>query len=165
MSKNAQWVLAGILAVVLIFFLRAATNPPAATVQVETDAALDEGPRMVPRSERSEEFMAEMIRRAEQREADRKRREEANKPNLELLEASATSSEYSTTVTGKIRNNSSKTYQYAQVRFQMYDSNGNRVGSALGNITGLEPGQIWRFKALYAGENGDRYRLDEITGF
>ena len=87
------------------------------------------------------------------------------KPRLELLESKGTTNEYSTTITGKIKNNTSRTYTYVQVLFDVYDSSGNRVGSAIGNINNLGPLETWKFQAVYIGEDGKRFRLDEITGF
>ena len=87
------------------------------------------------------------------------------RPHLELLSSKGTTNEYSTTVTGKIKNNTSQTYTYVQVLFDVYDSSGHRVGSAMGNINNLGPQETWRFNAVYIGEDGHRFRLDEITGF
>ena len=86
-------------------------------------------------------------------------------PDLELRSSTGMKSSYAFTVTGTIRNNSGRSYSYAQVLFDVYDSGGIRVGSAMGNINNLGPHETWRFKAVYLGDNGRRYRLDEITGF
>ena len=87
------------------------------------------------------------------------------RPHLELLSSKGTTNEYSTTITGKIKNNTSQTYTYVQVLFDVYDSSGNRVGSAIGNINNLGPLETWKFQAVYIGEDGKRFRLNEVTGF
>ena len=88
------------------------------------------------------------------------------RPHLELLSSEASSNSFSMTITGKIKNNHvQKTYTFVQVLFDVYDSSGNRVGSAVGNINNLGPLETWRFKAVYFGADGYRFRLDEITGF
>ena len=86
-------------------------------------------------------------------------------PDLELRSSSGLRSSHAFTVTGTIRNNSSRNYSYVQVLFDVYDSSGNLVGNALGNINNLGPLETWRFKAVYFGADGHRFRLDEITGF
>ncbi len=87
------------------------------------------------------------------------------KPDLELLSSKGSANKFSTTITGNIKNNTSQTYTYVQVLFDVYDSSGNRVGSAIGNINNLGPLETWKFQAVYIGEDGKRFRLDEITGF
>lgn len=86
-------------------------------------------------------------------------------PDLRLRGASASRTSYSFTVTGLIENRSSRNYSYAQVLFDVYDSSGARVGSAIGNINNLGAGETWSFKAIYLGEGGYRFRLNEISGF
>ena len=69
-------------------------------------------------------------------------------------------------INGTIRNNTSRTCSYLQVTFNLYDAAGNQVGTAFDNITNLEAGGTWRFKAM--GINDDSitsYRLAEIEGY
>lgn len=89
---------------------------------------------------------------------------EVVKEALELLDYTGESNDYSTTITGRIRNNSSKKYSYAQVTFNLYDAQSNRVGSALANISGLEAGETWKFKAVGLSSS-KRFTLDTISGF
>ena len=91
--------------------------------------------------------------------------EPAPKPDLELLSSKGSTNEFSTTITGKIKNNTVQSYTYVQVLFDVYDSGGSRVGSAMGNINNLGPLETWNFKAVYFGGDGHRFRLGEITGF
>jgi hypothetical protein len=87
------------------------------------------------------------------------------KADLELLDASGAIKPFTTEITGRIRNNRSRKYRYAQVTFNVFDSKDQQVGTALANINGLEPGAVWKFKAVYMGSEGSKYRLDEITGY
>ena len=84
---------------------------------------------------------------------------------LELLESSGSSNELTTTITGRIRNNTSRNYTYVQALFNVFDANGNRVGSALANINNLGPKEIWKFKAVYFGSDGKRFSLSKIEGY
>lgn len=70
---------------------------------------------------------------------------EVVKEALELLDDAGETNDYSTTVTGRIRNNSTKNYSYVQAVFNLYDAQSNRVGTALANINGLDAGETWKF--------------------
>ena len=84
--------------------------------------------------------------------------------DLELIESKGTTKSSTTEVVGRIRNNTNRTYNYVQVTFQMYDSQGNQVGSAMANVNGLEPKRTWKFKAVCFCQ-GARFKLNKITGF
>lgn len=70
-------------------------------------------------------------------------------------------------ISGVIKNNSGRDLSYLQVEFNLYDSDGNQVGTALDNISNLEKDGTWKFKA--AGIDTDKtvvsYKLAEITGY
>lgn len=74
-------------------------------------------------------------------------------------------SQYSMTITGRVRNNRPKAYKYAQITFTVYNKAGDQIGSALANISGLEPGATWAFKAVCLSAGGSSYKLAEITGW
>lgn len=72
------------------------------------------------------------------------------------------------TIEGTIKNNTDKQYSYVQVTFNLYDSDGAQIGTALANINNLEAKGIWKFKALGSLGNGKsvaNYKLMEITGW
>ena len=85
--------------------------------------------------------------------------------DLELLNSEGSQKDFTTEITGRIKNNTARRYNYTQVTFQVYDDAGNQVGSAMANVNGLEPGAIWKFKAQYFGQDGSKFKLDKITGF
>ncbi len=87
------------------------------------------------------------------------------RPDLELLEASSTADAYTRYVVGKIRNNTNRTYSYIQVEINLYDKNGNQVGSTLANVNNLEPGAVWSFKAPILEEEAAQFKVAGITGF
>ncbi|MDD5546873.1 MAG: FxLYD domain-containing protein [Candidatus Omnitrophica bacterium] len=51
-------------------------------------------------------------------------------------------------IAGKVKNNSNKRYSYVQIEFNLYDKDGNHVGTALDSINNLEPNSIWKFQAV-----------------
>lgn len=90
----------------------------------------------------------------------------AARPDLELLESKGAKGDYDMlTITGKIRNNTGKQYNYAQATFTVYNKAGEQVGSALANVNNLEPGGTWAFRAVGSAPGGDTFKLAGITGF
>ncbi len=67
-------------------------------------------------------------------------------------------------IEGVIKNNTDKDMSYVQVTFNLYDAEGNQIGTALDNINNLKAGGTWKFKAMGI-ENATSYELAEITGF
>jgi hypothetical protein len=55
--------------------------------------------------------------------------------------------EYSTKITGAIKNNCGRDFRYVQVSFKLLDSSGATVGRAFANIAGLSEGETWKFQA------------------
>lgn len=68
---------------------------------------------------------------------------------------------------GIIKNNSGKDCTYVQVTFNLYDKDGNQIGTALDNINNLEKDGTWKFKAMGVDVEGEiaSYKLAEITGY
>ena len=69
-------------------------------------------------------------------------------------------------IVGTVKNNSNKQYSLVQVQFNLYDANGNQVGSTMDNVNNLEPHGTWRYKALVLDDKRVRKaRLKGVTGF
>ncbi len=83
---------------------------------------------------------------------------------LELVKKSGSYDEYSTTITGTIKNNCGRSFSYVQVTFKLTDDSGAVVGTAMANQSSLDAGETWKFKA-HGFTPSKRYRLDEITAF
>jgi hypothetical protein len=83
---------------------------------------------------------------------------------LELVKKSGSYDEYSTTITGAIKNNCGKSFSYVQVTFKLTDESGAVVGTALANVNNLDAGETWKFKA-HGFTPSKQYRLDVITAF
>ena len=68
---------------------------------------------------------------------------------------------------GTIKNNSGKECSYLQVTFNLYDAEGNQIGTALDNINNLEKDGTWKFKAMGIDTDGEvaSFKLAEISGF
>ena len=69
-------------------------------------------------------------------------------------------------IEGVIKNNSGGKYTNAQVTFNLYDLDGNQIGSAIANSNTFDENGKWKFRAIGIGANGDvaSYKLSDITG-
>lgn len=68
-------------------------------------------------------------------------------------------------IVGEAVNNSDREIPYAQVMFNLYDVSDAQIGSAFDNITNLEPGKTWRFRALVPHDETATAKLKSITDF
>lgn len=70
--------------------------------------------------------------------------------------------EYTTTITGTVKNYGEETVRSAMIEFSIYDGDRNKVGSAWAAVTDLGPGETWKYKATYFGDDGRTYGLSDI---
>lgn len=68
-------------------------------------------------------------------------------------------------VEGYVNNPTDKNYDYVQITFTSYDSDGNTLGTCIDNNSGLEKGGRWKFKAacLENIDNIASVKFKEIT--
>lgn len=96
---------------------------------------------------------------------DNEQKQTENIEKFTLVESQGSQETYSYYINGTIKNNTDKQYSYVQVTFNLYDSDGAQIGTALANINNLEPDGTWKFKAVGLYENIASYKLAEITGW
>ena len=89
---------------------------------------------------------------------------EPKPPALEVISQDSTSDGYYSYVTGKVRNNTEKTYSYVQIQINLFKGD-VQVGSTMDNINNLAPGGIWEFKAIVLEQDSDKYKIVDVTGF
>lgn len=70
-------------------------------------------------------------------------------------------------IEGYVKNNTDKNYNYVQISFTTYDSEGNTIGSCLDNNSSLDANGRWKFKAICSGDakSTASYKLDKLTGY
>ena len=58
-----------------------------------------------------------------------------------------------------------RNYEYLQIEIPVYDSEGNKVDTALANINNISKGETWKFEAMAL--NGSKYNINkaEVTGW
>lgn len=75
--------------------------------------------------------------------------------------------EFSYKITGILTNNSGRDCSYVQVEYNLYDADGNQIGTALANINNLKDGGTWKFEAFAftSPESIASFELADVTGF
>lgn len=87
-------------------------------------------------------------------------------PDLQVISTQWENGEYGNDyATGRIRNNTSSTYSYVQIEINVYDANGNQIGSTLDNVNNLEPGGTWQFRAIITDDQARRFRIKDVSGY
>lgn len=91
---------------------------------------------------------------------------DSTKQGLEVVETSSEFDEYGVLyITGTVKNDSSKTYSYVQVTFNLYDDSGSQVGSTMTNTNNLEGGGTWKFRAGVLEDDAATFKLMGIEAF
>lgn len=82
-------------------------------------------------------------------------------------EAVDTSNQYMFTINGTLTNNSDSDKSYIQVSYNLYDSDGAQVGTALANTNNLKAGGTWKFSAVGTVDPSKvaSWERTEVTGF
>ena len=88
----------------------------------------------------------------------------ATQEKFTVVDHSTSNDGYWTYVVGTIKNNTNKNYSYVQVEINLYDAEGNLVGSTLDNINNLEANGTWKFKAMATSEFST-YKVKDVTGW
>ena len=83
------------------------------------------------------------------------------KPDLELLDAKQTGSD----ITGSVRNNSSKSFKFAEVSITLLDSSGSVVSMEQTQVKDLGPGQTGAFDAPTFGNKFASFKITDVKGY
>lgn len=68
-------------------------------------------------------------------------------------------------IVGVLKNNDVSKTNYVQVTFNLYDKEGNVIGTALDNINTIEPNGTWKFKAIVTIDKFDSFKLVDVAFF
>jgi hypothetical protein len=89
-----------------------------------------------------------------------------NRKNLEVLDYKWTRGDFGLRmITGTVKNNTNKKYNYVQVEINLYDESGTQVDSTLANVNNLEPQSSWRFEAPVINDSAKTAKVKEVRGF
>lgn len=74
---------------------------------------------------------------------------------------------YSCKISGVYTNKAGKDLSYVQVSYNLFDADGNQIGTALANTNNLADGGTWKFEALgsAAVDEVASYKIGDVTGF
>lgn len=112
-----------------------------------------------PSSETSQEEASEETKQEDKQE---------EKVAYEITDLKVDESGFTPKATGILKNNTDKDKSYIQIEFAVKDSDGNKLGTAIANISDLKAGDTWKFEAMsFSTDEGQIIDLDdyEVTGF
>ena len=112
-----------------------------------------------PSSETSQEEASEETKQEDKQE---------EKVAYEITDLKVDESGFTPKATGILKNNTDKDKSYIQIEFAVKDSDGNKLGTAIANISDLKSGDTWKFEAMsFSTDEGQIIDLDdyEVTGF
>lgn len=74
---------------------------------------------------------------------------------------------YSTKISGILTNNTNDQLSYVQVSYNLFDADGNQIGTALANTNNLDADGTWKFEAtgMTAVDKVANYKLGDVSGF
>lgn len=74
---------------------------------------------------------------------------------------------YSCKISGVYTNKAGKDLNYVQVSYNLFDADGNQIGTALANANNLADGGTWKFEAFgsAAVDEVASYKIGDVTGF
>lgn len=74
---------------------------------------------------------------------------------------------YSCKISGVYTNKAGKDLSYVQVSYNLFDADGNQIGTALANTNNLADGGTWKFEAFgsAAVDQVASYKIGDVTGF
>lgn len=74
---------------------------------------------------------------------------------------------YSCKISGVYTNKAGKDLNYVQVSYNLFDADGNQIGTALANTNNLADGGTWKFEAFgsAAVDEVASYKIGDVTGF
>ena len=69
-------------------------------------------------------------------------------------------------ISGTLKNDSGEDKSYVQVSFNVFDKEGNLIGTGLDNINHLKAGATWKYKAMCLDADGyKKFEMAEITSW
>lgn len=83
-----------------------------------------------------------------------------------LVSSEMTTDTTGCTIKGTIKNNTDKMYKSVSVKFNLYDPEGNQIGTAYDYISNFQSSGTWKYNATeYTTDTIDKYELYEISGW
>lgn len=84
-----------------------------------------------------------------------------------IADEQMTGDDYTTTISGTFTNLTDSQLGYVSVSYNLFDADGNQLGTAYANTSNLDAGGTWKFEAvgMYDQAKIASYKLADVTGF
>lgn len=84
-----------------------------------------------------------------------------------IADEQMTGDDYTTTISGTFTNLTDSQLGYVSVSYNLFDADGNQIGTAYANASNLDAGGTWKFEAvgMYDQAKVASYKLADVTGF
>ena len=84
-----------------------------------------------------------------------------------IADEQMTGDDYTTTISGTFTNLTDSQLGYVSVSYNLFDADGNQLGTAYANTSNLDAGGTWKFEAvgMYGQAKVASYKLADVTGF
>ena len=93
--------------------------------------------------------------------------ESATADKYSIADEQMTGDDYTTTISGAFTNLTDSQLGYVSVSYNLFDADGNQLGTAYANTSNLDAGGTWKFEAvgMYDQAKIASYKLADVTGF
>lgn len=93
--------------------------------------------------------------------------ESATADKYSVADEQMTGDDYTTTISGTFTNLTDSQLGYVSVSYNLFDADGNQLGTAYANTSNLDAGGTWKFEAvgMYDQAKIASYKLADVTGF
>ncbi|MCI5949584.1 MAG: FxLYD domain-containing protein [Parolsenella sp.] len=93
--------------------------------------------------------------------------ESATADKYSIADEQMTGDDYTTTISGTFTNLTDSQLGYVSVSYNLFDADGNQLGTAYANTSNLDAGGTWKFEAvgMYDQAKVASYKLADVTGF
>ena len=93
--------------------------------------------------------------------------EAATADKYSIADEQMTGDDYTTTISGTFTNLTDSQLGYVSVSYNLFDADGNQLGTAYANTSNLDAGGTWKFEAvgMYDQAKIASYKLADVTGF
>lgn len=84
-----------------------------------------------------------------------------------IADEQMTGDDYTTTISGTFTNLTDSQLGYVSISYNLFDADGNQIGTAYANASNLDAGGTWKFEAvgMYGQAKVASYKLADVTGF
>lgn len=93
--------------------------------------------------------------------------ESAMADKYSIADEQMTGDDYTTTISGTFINLTDSQLGYVSISYNLFDADGNQIGTAYANTSNLDAGGTWKFEAvgMYGQAKVASYKLADVTGF